>query len=136
MAATKKAEAKPTPPKDPFPLFDRRYHAHNPEAGRNESNETFVSAATPQSTPNPIHGVGPFKSSSFRVSQKIKASSNAARLVSHTQRVDQYITEGNSAHVQADQTATFSLKHLREIKKIGSEVKAEKTLLILSKISA
>src|SRR6267154_4087380 len=121
MAATKKAEAKTTPPKERFPLFDRRHHAHSPDAGRNDSNETFVSAATPQSTPNPIHGVGPSKSSSFRVSQKIKASSSAARLVSHTQRVDQYITEGKSAQVHAVQTETFSLKHFFAIKKIGTQ---------------
>ena len=90
----------------------------------------LVSAATPQSKPNCSQGFNPSFSSIVSVNQKITASNSAARLVSQTQRVHQKITEGNSAHVQALQTATFSLKHLFAMRKIGMQVSAEKILLM------
>src|ERR1700686_1560296 len=136
MVAAKKTDANAIPASDGFPAFHRRYHTHNPDAGKNEISEVFVSAATPHSKPNPIHGVRPFSSSSSSVSQKMTASNKAARLVSHTQRVDQYITIGNNAHPHALHTATFSLKHFRAIRKIGMHVSAENTLLMVSKIKA
>ena len=73
-----------TPASDALPLFEERYQAHSPEAGRNESSEVLVKAATPHSMPNAIHGVTPVRSSISSVRQKISASRNAARLVSHT----------------------------------------------------
>src|SRR5713226_6640401 len=117
-----------TPTSDGLPFFQRRYQAHKPDAGRNESREVLVSAATPQSRPNAIHGFAPSISSSCRVNQKMTARSSAARLVSQTQRVHQYITDGSSAHDQALQTATFSLKHFRPIRKMGTQVRAETKL--------
>src|ERR1700680_3189762 len=136
IVATKKTDASATPVNDGFPAFHRRYQAHNPDAGKNEISEVLVSAATPHSKPNPIHGVRRLSSSSSRVNQKITASNKAARLVSHTQRVDQYITIGNNAQPHAPHIATFPLKHFRAIRKIGMHVSAEKTLLIVSKINA
>ena len=70
------------------------------------------------------------------VSQKITASNSAARLVSHTQRVHQKMTDGSRAHVHADHTATLSSKHLLAIRNIGMQVSAEKTLLRLSRTKA
>src|ERR1700720_4553097 len=119
-------EASTTPANERWPRFHRRYHAHNPDTGRNDSNAELVSAATPQSAPNSSHGLSPSFSSMVRVSQKIIVSNRAARLVSHTQRVHQYMTDGNRAQVQDVHTATFSLKHRFAIRKIGIQVRAEK----------
>ena len=66
----------------------------------------------------------------------MSASSSAARLVSQTQRVHQYMTGGNTAHSQAVQTANFSLKHRLAIRKIGMQVSAEKKLFRPSSTSA
>src|SRR6266700_3052920 len=117
-------------------LFRRRYHAHSPDAGRNASREVLVNAATPHKIPYAIHGFAPRDSSSCRVSQKRTTRISAARLVSHTQRVHQYITEGKSAHSHAVHTATFSAKHFLAIRKMGIQVSAEKALFRLSRISA
>src|SRR5436305_8322323 len=113
MAAKKKIVAITTPAKDRFPVLDRRYHAHNPDAGRNVTSEVLVRTATPQSTPNPTQGMAPSRFSNSNVSQKMAARKKAARLVSQTQRVDQYMTVGSSAQPHALETATLSLKHLR-----------------------
>ena len=64
------------------------------------------------------------------------ASNRAARLVSHTQRVHQYMTAGSKAQSQAVQTATVSSKHRLPIRKMGMQVSAEKTLLMPSKTNA
>src|SRR5436305_7153952 len=134
MVAAKKIEASTTPRIDFFLCFERRYQSHNPDTGRNESSETLVSAATPQSTPNPIHGAVPSRSSILSVSQKISASSSAARLVSHTHRVDQYITDGSSAHVHAVHNVTFSLKLFFSIMKYGIHVNDEERIVMQRKI--
>src|ERR1700690_313774 len=136
MVAAKNSEASATPASDDLPLFDDRYQAHNPDAGRNESREVLVNAATPQSIPNAIHGITPARSSISIVSQKITASSSAARLVSHTARVHQNMAKGSSAHIQEVQTATFSLKHRLAMRKIGMQVSAEQRLLKVRRISA
>ena len=57
------------------------------------------------------------------------ASRSAARLVSQTHRVHQYITGGMTAQSQPLQIASLSLKHLFAIRKIGMQVSAEKRLL-------
>src|SRR6185503_3768285 len=129
MVAKKKVAASATPANERFPVLNRRYHAHNPDAGRNVTSEVLVNTATPQSKPKPTQGLAISRFSSSNVSQKIIVSKNAARLVSQTQRVDQYITVGSKAQAHALQTPTFSLKHLRAIKKIGMHVSAEKMLL-------
>src|SRR6266404_9267336 len=136
MVAAKNRAASAKPPIDDLPLFHRRYHAHNPDAGTNERREELVRAATPQRSPNAIHSLTPSRSSRVSASHKISDSSSAARLVSQTQRDPQYITVGNSAHAQLAQTATFSPKHFRAIRKIGTQVRAEKMLLMMSRISA
>src|SRR5262249_48627947 len=136
MVAAKNKDERATPGSEAKPFCCRRYHAQSPEAGRNPSREVLVNAAIPHNIPYTIHGFAPLTSSSLRVSQKRIASSNAARLVSHTQRVHQYMTDGNSAQSQAVHTAIFSSKHFLAIKKIGTQVRAENKLLILSKISA
>src|SRR5438309_11119599 len=136
MVAAKNSVASNTPLSDVFPAFQRRYHGHSPNAGKNASREVLVKAATPQSRPKAIHILAPSSSSSFSVSQKMIARSSVARLVSHTQRVLQYITVGSRAHPQAVHTATLSLKHLRAIRKIGMQVRAEKMLLRLNRIRA
>ncbi len=69
-------------------------------------------------------------------SQKITANSRVEKLVSHTQRVHQYMTYGRRPHVQAEPTATFSEKIRRAIRKIGMQVSAEKTLLTVSSTKA
>src|SRR6267154_1715753 len=129
MQATNTSAASTTPVMEGLSRFARRYHAHNPAAGRNASREVLVRPAIPHSSPNCSHEVNPFLSSRSRVSQKMRASSSAARLVSHTQRVHQYMTGGNTAQSQAVQTASFSLKHFLAIRKIGMQVSAEKRLL-------
>src|SRR5439155_21696095 len=134
--AAKNRDASATPPSEGFPFFHRRYQGHIADAGRNDSREVLVRAAAPHSRPNAIHGSAPSSSSSFSASQKMRVSSRAARLVSQTQRVHQYITVGKSAHAHAVHTATLSLKHFRAMRKIGMQVSAEKTLLMLSKIRA
>src|SRR5437899_9712555 len=136
MHKRNKADASTTPLKDGLPRLNRRYQAHTPETGRNESSALLVSAATPQSRPNCSHGRSPSLSSISRASEKIAASKSAARLVSHTQRVHQNITDGSSTQAQAVHTATFSLKHRLAIRKIGMQVSAEKKLWMLSKTSA
>src|SRR5271165_2838365 len=136
MQATNANADSATPASDCLPRFRRRYHAHKPEAGRNASREVLASAAIPQSSPNWIHGTNPSLSSRSSVSQKTSASSNAARLVSHTQRVHQYITGGIIAHSQPVQTASFSSKHRLAIRKMGIQVSAEKKLLMLRSTSA
>src|SRR5260221_201457 len=136
MQTTNTNEASATPVSEGLPRFQRRYHAHNPEAGRNASREVLVSPAIPHSSPNESHGFSPFLSSRSRVSQKISASSSAARLVSHTQRVHQYMTGGITPHSQAVQIASLSLKHRLAIRKIGMQVSAEKKLLRPSSTTA
>src|SRR4029077_8266449 len=96
----KSKEANPPPANERLPRFQRRYHAHNPAAGRNASREVLVRAAIPQTSPNWSHGVSPSLSSRSSVSQKMSASSSAARLVSQTQRVHQNITDGKTAQIQ------------------------------------
>src|SRR3989442_3945 len=123
IVPAKNSEASITPASDRLFLFQRRCQAHKPDAGRNESREVLVSTATPQSRPKAIHGFAPSISSSFRVSQKMTARSRAVTLVSQTHRVHQYITDGSSDHDQAVQIATFSQKHFRAIRKMGTHVK-------------
>src|SRR5215471_9634807 len=81
-----------TPPSDFFPALARWIQPHKPDAGRNASNTGLFSAAIPQSPPNTIHGLKPSRSSKVSAIQKITATNSAERLVSHTQRVHQYIT--------------------------------------------
>src|SRR5438552_2744775 len=134
MHAKKMIEANAIPPTDRLPLFARRYHAHNPEAGKKASMEGFVSAAPPHRKPNSSQERRPSPPSNSSVSQKIIASSNAARLVSQTQRVAK--PDGSSAQNHDAHTATFSLKHRRAIKKMGMQVSAEKILFNISSASA
>src|ERR1700674_5715357 len=129
-------DARITPPNERLPSLARWYQTHNPETGRKDSRAVLVSAAMPHSKPNCSHDFVPSVSSISSVSQKIIASSSAARLVSHTQRVHQKMTEGSRAQVQAVHTATFSSKHLFAIRKIGMQVSAEKILLRLRRTQA
>src|ERR1700733_13433567 len=131
--AAKMIAASMTPPSERLPSLARWYQTHNPETGRKESKAVLVSPATPHSKPNCSQDLGPSSASMVSVRKKITASSSAARLVSHTQRVHQKITDGSSAQVQAVHTATFSWKHLFAIRKIGTQVRAEKMLLMLSR---
>src|SRR5258708_18256370 len=136
MQAKNKTEASTTPANDGLPRLARRYQAHNPEAGRNASSTVLLRAVIPQSTPNSSQGLRPSRSSRASVSQKIVAINRADRLVSHTQRVHQYITCGSSVQVQAAPMATFSEKIQRAVRKIGMHVSAEKRLLRLSNTNA
>ncbi len=52
MQAKKTTDASTTPANDRLPRRARRYHTHNPEAGRNESREVLLNAVTPHSNPN------------------------------------------------------------------------------------
>src|ERR1700745_3303739 len=113
MQAKKMIEANAIPPTDRLPLFGPRYQTHNPEAGKNASMDVFVSAAIPHRRPNSSQGRRPSRSSNATVSQKMIASSRAARLVSQTQRVAN--PEGSSAQNHDAHTATFSLKQRRAI---------------------
>src|SRR5438105_13946435 len=126
MQAKNMIEATAIPPTDRLPLFARRYHAHNPEAGKKASMEGFVSAAIPHSRPNSSQGRRPSRSFSSSVSQKMIASSNAARLLSHTQRVA--TPHRSSAQNHDAHAATLSSKQRRAIKKMGMQVSAEKIL--------
>src|SRR4030095_1418609 len=117
--ATNTSEAKITPLREFLPCFQRQYQIHNPEMGRNESREVLVSATTPQSRPNSIHGFQPSLSSMTSVNQKIRASKKVATLFPHPQRVAKAITGGSKAQIQDVQTATFSSKQFRAIRKIG-----------------
>src|SRR5579863_256605 len=136
MHAANMTVASKTPPSERRPCPARRHQAHRPEAGRNDKSEGLVNAATPHSRPKPSHGLSSSASSITSVSQKIKASNKAARLVSHTQRVHQKMTEGNSTQVQAVHTATFSLKQRLPIRKMGTHVNPEHMLLMLSRTNA
>src|SRR5204863_4391824 len=109
---------------------------HNPEAGRKASNDGLVSAVMLQITANASQGFRPSLSFITSDNQNSTAISRAARLVSHTQRVDQYIIEGRSAQVHALHTATRSLKHRFAVKKMGMQVSAEKMQLMVNKINA
>src|SRR5271170_1169192 len=131
MQAAKTRDERMTPPSERLPILTRWYQTHNQETGRNANSAVLVSAATPQSKPNCNQGFNPSFSSIVSVSQKTTASSSAARLVSHTQRVHQKITVGSSAQVHELHTATLSSKHLFAIRKIGMQVRAEKMLLRL-----
>ena len=136
MQAKKTIDASTTPPRDRLPHCARRYQAHNPAAGRNESREVLLNAVMPQSKPNSIQGIQPSRSSRVRASQKIVVSNNAARLVSQIARVHQNMTFGSRAQAHAEPTATFSEKILRAIRKIGMQVSAEKTLFVVSSTKA
>src|SRR6478609_11734861 len=98
MQKANASDASTIPASELLPRFHRRYHTHNPEAGRNASREVLVSPAIPHRNPNSNQGLSPFRSSRSSASQKISASRKAARLVSHTQRVHQYMTGGITAH--------------------------------------
>src|SRR5438876_1959047 len=124
MQAKNMIEATATPPIDRLPRFARRYHTHNPEAGKNDNIEVLVSAAIPHSSPNSNQGRIQSCSSSSSVSQKMIASSNAARLVSHTQRVAKQ--DSSSAQNQDAQAATFALKQRSPHKEVGIAVSADK----------
>src|SRR5690242_18770292 len=124
MHAKKMIEAAATPPIDRLPRCPLRYHAHNPEAGKNDNMEVLVSAAIPHSSPNSNQGNRPSCSSSSSVSQKMIANSNAARLVSQTHRVAK--PDGSSAQNHDAHTAIFSPKHRLASKKMGTQVSAEK----------
>src|SRR5947209_18513093 len=115
MQAKNMIEATAIPPTDRLPLFARRYHAHNPEAGKKASMVGFVSAAIPHSRPNSSEGRRPSRSFSSRVSPNMIASSNAASLVSHTHRVAK--PDGSSAQNHDAPTATYSLNQRRAFKK-------------------
>src|SRR5579872_2283599 len=136
MHAKKMTAASTTPAIDRLPHFARRYHVHNPAAGRNDSREVLLRAVMPQSSPNLIHGSQPSRSSMVSASQKIVVRSSAARLVSHTARAHQNMTFGSKAHAQAEPTATFSENIRCAIRKIGMQVSAEKMLLIVSSTNA
>src|SRR5246127_1765283 len=129
MQAKKTTDASSTPAKDRLPAFARRYHAHSPAAGRNASSDVPFSATIPHSSPNSNQGSKPSRSSMVSVSQKRIARSSAERLVSHTARVHQNIMLGSKAQAHADPTATFSENMRRAIRKIGTHVSAEHTLL-------
>src|SRR5581483_1211502 len=92
MTAKKSNDANATPVNDDLPRRPRRYHAHSPDAGRKASSTGLFNAAIPQSAPNSAQGLKPSRSSMPSDSQKITAISSADRLVSHTQRVHQYMT--------------------------------------------
>src|ERR1700758_606392 len=136
MHAKKTTDASTTPAKDRLPFLVRRYQAQSPAAGRNDSREVPFRAIRPQSNPNSSHGSQPSRSSSVSASQKTVASSRAERLVSQTARVHQNITLGSSAHAHADPTATFSENIRFAIRKMGTHVRAEKTLLRTSSRNA
>ena len=96
-----------------------------PDAGRNASSTVLFSAAMPHSRPNSSQGIMPSRSSMVSASQKITASNNADRLVSHTQRVHHDIDIGQKSPSPGGPTATFSEKIRRAIRKIGMQVSAE-----------
>ena len=116
--------------KDCLCAFDLRYQTHNPDAGKKLNREVLTNAAIPHSSPQQAQTVNRSLSSRVSVSQKIRANSNAARLVSQTQRVHQKITGGRTAHAQALHFAMRLSKHRRAIKKIGKQVSAENKLLM------
>src|SRR5438105_3631232 len=134
MHAKNTIEATATPAADRLPSLERRYKAQSPDAGKNASMEGFVRAAIPHRKPNSSQGRRPSRSSSSSVSQKMIASSNAARLVSQTQRVAK--PDGSSAQNHDAHPATLSSKQRRTIRKIGMHVNAEKTLFNISRASA
>src|SRR5579859_1912708 len=136
MQTKKTTEASTTPPNDDLPCLERRYHAHSPAAGRNESREVLFRATIPHNRPNSSHGSRPSRSSIVSASQKMEASSKAERLVSHTARVHQNMTFGSKAQDQADQTPTCSENIRRPIRKIGMHVSAENTLFSASSTNA
>src|ERR1700730_6122977 len=121
MHAKKTTDASTTPATDRLPRLARRYHAHNPAAGRNDNREVLLNAVTPQSNPNWSQGIQPSRSSRVRASHTIVVSSSAARLVSHTARVHQKMMLGSRAHAHAEPTATFSENIRRAIRKIGRQ---------------
>src|SRR5258708_1641688 len=116
---TNVSDATTIPVSEVLPRFQRRCHVHSPEAGRNASREVLVRPAIAHNSPNSSQGPTPSRSSKSRVSQKITARSSAARLVSHTHRVHQYITGGITAHSQPLQIASLSLKHRLAIRNMG-----------------
>src|SRR5947209_18070325 len=122
IVAKKTTDAETTHARDFLLTFGRRYHVHNPAAGRNASRDVPFRAMTPQSRPKPNHGRQPSSSSIARQSQIASASSSAERLVSHIARVHQNMTLGSSAHAHADHRATFSENMRRAMRKIGMHV--------------
>ena len=86
--------------------------------------------------PEPNPRTSPSLSSRSSVSQKTSASSNAARLVSHTQRVHQYITGGITAQSQAVQTASFFVETSLGDQKNRNTSQRGKKLLMPSSTSA
>src|ERR1700739_162718 len=129
MHAKKTADASTTPSNDFLPRLARRYQAHNPAAGRNDSSGVLFSAAMPHNNPNSNQGMSPSRSSMISASQTIMVSRRADRLVSHTERVHQNITLGSKAQAQAEPTATFSENIRCAMRKMGMHVRAEKRLL-------
>src|SRR5450631_107078 len=136
MHTKKMTDASTTPANDRLPRRARRYQAHSPAAGRNDSREVLLNAVMPHSIPNCSHGIQPSRSSRVRASQKIVVSSSAARLVSQIARVHQKMMLGSRAHAHAEPTATFSENIRRAMRKIGRQVSAEKTLFSISSTNA
>src|SRR5689334_25287297 len=83
--AQKSNEAIATPAIDFRPALHLRYHAQNPETGRNEIVDGFVSATMPHKAPNHTHAQAPSPSSSWSAIRKMSASRKGEMVVSHTQ---------------------------------------------------
>src|SRR6266496_4549799 len=132
MQAKKTSDAKAILLSDGLPRFARRYHTHSQAAGRNDSRTVLFNAVMPQRSPNSNQGSQPSRSSRVRASHKSVASRRADRLVSQTHFVHQYITLGSRAHAHAAPTATLSEKMRRAMRNIGTQVSAEKALLIVN----
>src|SRR3954468_12726022 len=114
--AQKINEATATPAIDFRPALCLRYHAQNPETGRKEIVDGFVSATTPHKAPNHTHAPAPSRSSTWTATRKMSASRKGEMVGSHTQRIDQYQTYGNNPHAHVDQRASTSPSVLRAIK--------------------
>jgi hypothetical protein len=104
--------------------------------GKKERSAGLVSAAMPQSRPKPNQAVVRVERSKCSVSKKTRLSSKAERVVSQIHLVDQNHASGNKAQVHAAQTPTVGPNVFCPMKKIVTQVRAEKTLFRLSMTKA
>src|ERR1700733_6907879 len=96
----------------------------------------LVNAAKPRSTPRPAHALRRFEDASERTSRKITASSSATKEWYHIVVADKSIAYGKKAHTQAATLAVRTSKVCRAMRKMGTEVTAEKSVLMARNTSA
>jgi hypothetical protein len=96
----------------------------------------LVNAAKPKSKPKPAHALTRSEDPIDRVTRKITVSSSATKEWYHIVVAEKLIAYGKKAHPQAATLAVRKSRVFRAMRKMGTEVAAEKKVLMPRKTSA